>query len=438
VGTSSIENAGNGWYRCTIKLSNAIANSTHGVLILPQQTNNPTTTYAGNGTSGILAWGAQLVEGTDAKPYFATTNRLDVPRLHYRNADGTVSTCPRLLLEPQRTNSIRNSTMVGAVAGSPGTAPTNWSIGTGGLTQTVVGFGTESGLQYIDIRLNGTATSGISQIAFEGLNNIAAVAAQSWANSLYCKRISGTYDQAILMWDEWTAALGFNASKTQNITLTTQLARYTQVNTISTSSAFVQPKLRFAITNGATYDFTIRIAAPQMELGAYATTFIPTTTAAVTRLVDTPILNNGAFLPTAYPFTLFAEIDIVDTASGYPFSFINSATSNNYFSIEYVGNTWYAVSRPNATSVFASGSFTTTRGRHKVAALFTTSTIKLYVDGTPVATASNTNAFNSAINDLCVGLLRTVTDNGARTSIFQSAVLNRELTNAELAQITTL
>jgi hypothetical protein len=44
--------------------------------------------------------------------------------------------------------------------------------------------------------------------------------------------------------------------------------------------------LQFILTIGAAYDFTIRIAAPQMELGAYATTFIPTTTAAVTRLVD--------------------------------------------------------------------------------------------------------------------------------------------------------
>ncbi len=42
-------------------------------------------------SADFLAWGYQLVEGTDAKPYFATTNRQDVLRLDYRNADGTLN-----------------------------------------------------------------------------------------------------------------------------------------------------------------------------------------------------------------------------------------------------------------------------------------------------------------------------------------------------------
>ncbi len=68
----------------------------------------------------------------------STTNRQDVPRIDFRNADGTLSSCGRLLLEPQRTNSIRNSSMVGAVAGSPGTLPTNWTRqNSSGLTQGV-------------------------------------------------------------------------------------------------------------------------------------------------------------------------------------------------------------------------------------------------------------------------------------------------------------
>jgi len=40
------------------------------------------------------------------------------------------------------------------------------------------------------------------------------------------------------------------------------------------------------------YDFTIRIAAPQMELGAYPTTYIPTTSATVTRIADSFSRNN--------------------------------------------------------------------------------------------------------------------------------------------------
>jgi hypothetical protein len=60
-----------------------------------------------------------------------------------------------LLVEEARTNSIRNNSMQGAVAGTPGTLPTNWSESrAAGLTQTVVGTGTQNGIDYIDIRLN--------------------------------------------------------------------------------------------------------------------------------------------------------------------------------------------------------------------------------------------------------------------------------------------
>jgi hypothetical protein len=77
------------------------------------------------------------------------------------------------------------------------------------------------------------------------------------------------------------------------ISYTSSLQRYSFSNTNSNVlTAFVVPEVRVSITSGATYDFTIRIAAPQMELGAYATTFIPTTTAAVTRLADVFTRNN--------------------------------------------------------------------------------------------------------------------------------------------------
>ena len=68
-----------------------------------------------------------------------------------------------LLVEEQRTNSIRNNTMVGAVAGTPGTLPTNWSTfitGATGISREVVGTGVESGINYLDLRFFGTSTGG--------------------------------------------------------------------------------------------------------------------------------------------------------------------------------------------------------------------------------------------------------------------------------------
>jgi hypothetical protein len=54
----------------------------------------------------ILVWGAQISVSSTAKPYFPTTDRLNVPRLTYQNGGGG---CPSLLLEPQRTNNVLRS-----------------------------------------------------------------------------------------------------------------------------------------------------------------------------------------------------------------------------------------------------------------------------------------------------------------------------------------
>ena len=47
----------------------------------------------------VYIWGAQLVEGTEAKDYYPTETRLNIPRLDYSNGS-----CPSILVEPQRTN----------------------------------------------------------------------------------------------------------------------------------------------------------------------------------------------------------------------------------------------------------------------------------------------------------------------------------------------
>jgi hypothetical protein len=57
-------------------------------------------------TNDILIWGAQFNIGSTAKPYFPTTDRLNVPRLTYQNGGGG---CPSLLLEKQSTNELSYS-----------------------------------------------------------------------------------------------------------------------------------------------------------------------------------------------------------------------------------------------------------------------------------------------------------------------------------------
>jgi hypothetical protein len=68
--TSTITASNNGYYRCTITLSAPFASQLFGIFPSPDGINS---SFAGNGTSGINIWGAQLEYGTVANTYISTT-----------------------------------------------------------------------------------------------------------------------------------------------------------------------------------------------------------------------------------------------------------------------------------------------------------------------------------------------------------------------------
>lgn len=138
---ASFENVGNGWYRFSLTTATAITLPT--IYMGLGQSNSET--YTGNGTSAIAFWGAQLNIGLTAKPYFPTTDRLNVPRLTYQNGGGG---CPSLLLEKQSTNYFTYSQELqtgtgGTITVTPNTAisPDGTqnadSLGSGYLTKSV-------------------------------------------------------------------------------------------------------------------------------------------------------------------------------------------------------------------------------------------------------------------------------------------------------------
>ena len=77
---------------------------------------------------------------------------INVPRFDY---DPTTLLPRGILVEISITNRVRNNTMAGVAAGTPGTLPTNWITFTGvtGLTREIVGTGTSPGR--LTRRLNG-------------------------------------------------------------------------------------------------------------------------------------------------------------------------------------------------------------------------------------------------------------------------------------------
>jgi len=205
-----------------------------------------------------------------------------------------------LLIEEQRTNSIRNSTGAGAVAGTPGTPPTNWSIVSGGgISRQIVSAGTEAGISYIDVRFFGTGSSVAAQrVYLESTATVAASNGQSWALSAYAKLVSGAVPAGLFIgFDETGPGTTYIRTDQAGLSVTDALLRYTYSVALTGGAnvAFILPQIGFNSAVGVAVDFTLRIGLPQLELGAFATSAIPTTTAAATRAADVAVISGANF-----------------------------------------------------------------------------------------------------------------------------------------------
>lgn len=68
--SGSVENYGNGWYRCTVSATKGTANAVVRLVLDPKDNSGAS---AGDGTSGFFAWGGQLEIGSGATSLIPTT-----------------------------------------------------------------------------------------------------------------------------------------------------------------------------------------------------------------------------------------------------------------------------------------------------------------------------------------------------------------------------
>ncbi len=355
-------NVGNGWYRISIT---AVATSTGTGSLYVGLMNGGVKTYTGDGTSGIYVWGAQLENSVQAGAYTPTTTTA---------ITGIVNRlCKGLLIEEARTNVIRNSTMQGAVTGTPGTLPTNWSnsgVATNGVTVNVAGTGIENGMNYVDVRWSGTATANLSTgIYFDGNSQNTASNGQTWTASNYIKIINGAVVNNSFSLGVFGRVSGGGGNENSGTAFTPSTS-FTRISTTYTmtnaSTVFVSSALSLNYINGTVYDITLRIYAPQLELGSFPTSYIPTTTVAITRNVDVvqvPVgswYNNGVgtfFLqaikgPITNVITRFLNLSNT-IGPGLQQLYITQASMTNNVSVSYLdyNNTTSLIAQTNTNNV---------------------------------------------------------------------------------------
>lgn len=303
----TMQYVGDGWYRVSIAILSTGAGTSLEVYAAISGTNN---SYTGDGTSGILVWGAQLERSSTARTYNPTTTAAFYgPRFDH---DSVTGVCKGLLMEEQRTNAAWYS---GAIVQNTG-----W---TGGATSTVGGTGPDGSPSY---QISEVVTSNIQSIANTGgaaaLQGTSVVSGTTYTGSIFVKKVAGSID-----WVQVTfGGSGFGATQYANFDIGsgtvgnfTGLASGTSPRienygngwyrvSISVTASATVPSNNIILAFTQNTNVSVRLppyagntsnsflaAMCQFETGAFPTSYIPTVAASAIRSADTCSITGSAF-----------------------------------------------------------------------------------------------------------------------------------------------
>jgi len=351
-----------------------------------------------------------------------------VPRI-----DFTGGGCGKLLLEPQRTNiALRSnelSTAPNVIDGT--TATVNFYTSPDGTTNA--------------IKLAETTANDR-----HGFYQYYTVTAQTYTVSVFTKQIGRRY---ISLMSDFTGTNTFSYFDLQNKVVVSNGSGYTcsieefsdgwlrlsaTVNAISGS--------RYTIwggsTNGTTNTYVgntstfMTFYGLQVEAGSYPTSYIPTTSTAVTRVVDGPSKTAATALIGQTQGTIFFDsfFDDLDTVN---FS-ISDGTSSNYILIDSSGGAVVFARVQQGGVVQAqintTAGFYTAGTRLKCAIAYNSNDIAFFING--VLVGVDTSATIPACNQIRFARWNGVV--AAAQRVQAAILLPTRLSNAELATLTTL
>jgi hypothetical protein len=426
---------GSGWYRCEV----AMNASTTIMRIYPAQADNDVT-----GTSGsIYIQDAQLEQGLVARDYIETTTSAveggitdNVPRLDY-----TDSSCPALLLEPQRSNLLPYSeyfsgwtsksriyhTNGANATTSPESLSNGWKITgdgtagqhyvlqsanyTSGTTYTCSVFAKADTHDYIQLILGATPFSSTNYCNYDLSDGSIGTTGSTISDEFIEDYGDGWY------------RIGFSATAAS-----TGSGNFFPTLVTSSSATFFESNS----TTGSVF-----LYGAQVEAGSYATSYIPTYGSSVTRVADATIKSAISDLIGQTEGTIFIEFDAEEDAP------------QNMNLINFNNSTQASVLIAKRTSgalraqVFAGGSAPVdinsaiVSGKTKAAIAYKSGDSILYVNGVGVSDSS-TFTFNGTLSEVIFPSHQAYFNYGHKYSVNQALLFKTRLSNEELADLTTL
>jgi hypothetical protein len=480
--SASIQNYGNGWYRCIFTYTpNATGNFNVQVRLVDASGN---TSYTGTGTSGLYVFGAQLETGSSATPYIRTTTapnsfpiasiadftvsrnttatRVDSSGLIESVASGVPridwlgQSCPALLVEPSATNFARWVNQM--TAQDTPTASGGMTITTGS-TDFLAPDGTSGSItKYV-----GGAASGTTQYAYYTGGGIVATASGAHTFSLFVKRgATNPLNFCALQFEAYAGASGtttsyFNLASGTALTAGASIVDYGNgwyrliSAPLTLAAGDLNGQLIFWMAEGnndlswpasGALNLTAYTWGAQLETGSIATTYIPTTTvAAVSRAADV-ISASGALVSGLIgqtEGTIYAEVVntlVASYAEAYVYRVFADANNEIWARKEGGGTTYSFRWRANSQNTTFLN-VAVPNGVNKIAFGYKSGDTALFLNGSQVAT-TNTDVRAFSVNPTTIALGSTSSGQFFNDRIRAAALYTTRLSNAQLAELTRL
>ena len=389
--TASITPVGNGWYRCSITYT-TISTAAAAPRVYGQVDAADTV---GDGTSGIYLWGAQMEASATLGDYIPTTSTINsAPRFDHNPTTGESL---GLLVEEARTNLILQSEDLS----------TSWTnINT---TETTNAATAPDGTTTAD-KLVETAVTGEHSIRQDSTSQ----AAGTYTFSIFAKAAERTFLQfaatGVLGSFRANFNIGAGTLGSSDSELITSIVPYgngwykcivtrtttaagtlrSQWNIVTSSTAARVESYAGDGTSG------LLLWGAQLEAGAFATSYIPTTTATVTRAADVASITGTNFSSwyNQTEGTLFGEGTSTNSISGTTarvYALASNAATTEIFSLEARSATSIrARVLTGGVTVSASDTYNVLGKNSKVAGAYGSDGVTVCADGrSPVTSASS-------------------------------------------------